>query len=251
MSFFRNLGMITLVLCLLQKVHAGAMIDTLTPKSYHLELSAGGNYSTTTPSKESIMFHHQVGLGLEKKKLELNTKATWIYELQNRSLTKNDFNFTLDFNYYLQENKKFYTWGLNNYQSAYSLKIRSQYQAGVGLAYELINTNHFFLRISDGVLWEASNIIKMEELINYATWRNSLRIQFKYGYKDLIHFNYIGYWQPSLMDFQDQQIKMTASLNIKIWKQLDFKIEGQYNLVTATHQSSTLLVYGVAYQVDL
>lgn len=236
--------------CLSEQVIATEISNDTIPAIDHLiELSIGGNYSTASPTKESMIYNNQIGYSVEKNKLQLNAKAHWIYELQNKSLSKNDFNFALDFNFYFQENKKFYVWGLNNYQTSFSLKIKNQYQAGLGLAYELINSNSFFLRISDGLIWEASDIIKSEEELIYETWRNSLRIQFKYNYTDFLKFAFTSYWQPSLKDFNDQHLKMDASLALKIWKQLDFKLEGQYNLVTATDQRNVLISYGLAYKV--
>lgn len=214
------------------------------------QISIGGNYSQSSSKKISMMFNNKLGYSVAKNQLALNANANWVYETQNKALSKNDFNFGLDFNYYFNDFKKFYAWGLNNYETAYSLKINHQYQAGAGLAYELIDNSILFLRLSNGLLWETSDIIDAGEQVLYETWRNSFRLQFRANYQDKVKFKYTGFWQPSLIDFEDQLLKMNAQLLIKIWKALDFKFEGQYNRVTRTKQENILLNYGFAYKIQ-
>lgn len=225
--------------------------ETEPQKTYYhtIKFNAGGNYSSASFDKISMMYNTALGYSIEKNNLALNANTDWVYELQNKELAKNDFGFGLDFNYYFNDSKRFYAWGLNNYQSAYSLKINHQYQAGAGLAYQIIDLPYFFLRVSDGFLWETSNIIESEEALLYDTWRNSFRLQVRSKVADRLNFKFTGFWQPSIIDFNDQLIKINSQLLINIWKQLDLKIEGQYNLVTKTEKENLLISYGFSYQL--
>lgn len=247
MKYFLSLIAVTAFLSL-SPIHAQQETEKNT--TYHtFQINTGGNYSQSSAKKVSMMFNNKLGYSVSKDKLVLNANASWVYETQNKTLSKNDFNFTLDFNYYFNEFKRFYGWGLNNYETAYSLKINHKYQAGVGLAYELIDDDVWFLRLSNGLLWETSNIIDAGEQLLYETWRNSFRLQFRAHYYEKIQFKYTGFWQPSIIDFDDQLLKMNAQLLIKIWKELDFKLEGQYNMVTRTKQENMLFTYGFSYKI--
>lgn len=175
----------------------------------------------------------------------MNVNSAWIYGNTPEKLTNNDFNATLDFNLY-KTFPHFYYWGLVNFTSSYSLKIKEQMQSGLGAAYRLIDQKDIMLNISDGILFERSNIIQEEGTeLGYQTFRNSLRLQFRLQYKELLTFNSVGFYQPSLQYGGDFIVTANISLGIKVWKWLSFTTAFTYNKVSRTQRENTLITYGL------
>src|ERR1700740_1743703 len=123
---------------------------------YYAGAIATGTLNKTNTS-HSYVLNNVVKFGIREKAISLNSYNSWAYGEQQKQLTNNDFNSTLDFNLY-KAPPHFYYWGLATYLSSYSLKVNSQYQGGAGLAYNIIDRKKVRLNISDGILYEQSDI---------------------------------------------------------------------------------------------
>ncbi|RYG24559.1 MAG: hypothetical protein EOO01_43315, partial [Chitinophagaceae bacterium] len=91
-----------------------------------------------TNDGDSYVLNNNVRFGVRRKDVSVNAASGWIYGEQNDRRTNNDFNASLDFNLY-KTFKHFYYWGLSTYEKSFSLKINDRFQAGLGVAYNIVD----------------------------------------------------------------------------------------------------------------
>lgn len=212
---------------------------------YYLGANLAGNINKTTGSV-NYLFNNGLKFGIQKDKIAFNTSNNWLYGENAGKLVNNDFVSSTDFNIYHKKKARFNYWGLINYTSSYSLKIKDQIQAGAGIAYKLIDKEAMMLRLSDGLLYENSNIVINDSTGQiYNTIRNSLRIQFRYKFKKSVSFESAAYWQPSLTLPDDNIVNITAGLNLKLLKWLSFTSKLNYINISRTQRENMLITYGI------
>jgi len=214
---------------------------------YYLGFRATGSYNRTV-ANEAYLFNNSLRFSLRKKDINLNSNTKWLYGQQNRRLTNNDVSSLLDFNLY-KTFPHFYYWGLLNYSSIYSLRINSQMQGGLGIAYNFFEHSNFVLNLSDGIIYDYSNIVLSDSTSDvYGSFRNSARIQIKWNIKDRVIFNGNTFLQSSLNYGNDYIVKADASLNIKVRKWLGLTATYSYNKMSRTGAETTLLTYGITLE---
>jgi Protein of unknown function, DUF481 len=209
-------------------------------------LQSTGTYNKTDHDN-SYLFNNGMKLGIKKKKISLNSTNSWIYGMQQKRLTNNDFVSTLDFDLYKLAPHAYY-WGLANYTSNFSLKINNQLQLGGGLAYNVIDRKRFQFNISDGIIWENSDIFLNDTVRDiYSTWRNSFRLQLKYS-AGILSVNGTSFIQNSLEFKNDYIFKADLELDIKILRWLSLAAGYTYNHFTRTNKENTLFTYGITIE---
>lgn len=209
-----------------------------------VNLSASGTFNRTTDGL-TYLLNNSIKYSMRKQSVVMNFGSGWVYGNTPEKLTNNDFNAALDVNLY-KTFPHFYYWGLVNFTSSYSLKIKEQVQTGLGAAYRLIDRKDMMLNLSNGILYERSNIIQEEGTdLGYHTFRNSFRLQYRMKYKELLTLNSVGFYQPSLQYGGDFIITANVSLGIKVWKWLSFTTALTYNNVSRTQRENTLITYGL------
>ncbi len=214
---------------------------------HFINLSATGNFNRTSDGV-TYLFNNSAKYSLRKKSIVLNANAAYLYGQTPENLTNNDVKTTLDFNLY-KTLPHFYYWGLVNFTSSYSLKINSQLQSGLGAAYRIIDEKQTMLSVSDGFLFESSNLQPEEDSsYQYQTVRNSLRIQFRTTYKDFISFNSTFFYQPSLAAFSDYLITANASLEFKLLKWMRLVTTFNYNKISRTERENFIFTYGLVIE---
>ena len=232
-----------LLLCLLMYSAASAQYTDST--QHHARFAATGSINRTAKGT-AYLFNNGLRLGMRRKKISLNANAGWVYGEQQNALTNNDFTAVSDANLYSDTGRKFYFWGLGSYTSSYSLKINNQVQAGAGIAYSFIDNGTWCLNLSDGLLYERSDIIKDDSTQEiYSTVRNSLRLVFRINYRERIIFDGRGYWQPSLLESEDYIIKSNLGLQFKLNSWLSFTSTVIYNNFNLTRSENLLFTYGL------
>ena len=214
---------------------------------YYAGLTSTATFNKTTGSS-SYLINNGVKLGTKKKDVTINSNNRWLYGRQDEGLTNNDFSSVWDLNLY-KTFPHFYYWGLLNYNSTYSLKINNQLQAGIGVAYNFFDKKEFTLNVSDGIIYDYSDLI-LEEGVRevYGTPRNSFRLQIKCNLKDKLVFSGTGFLQNSLQDLDDYIIKSDLSLSVKLKKWLSITSAYSFNQMTRTHTESWLLTYGITLE---
>lgn len=235
-------NLLFLLLCLCCATGAGAQYSDSV--HYHVNYSSTGAINKTNDG-DSYLLSNGLKLGVRQKRLSLNWNNNWVYGQQNRKLTNNDFLSSLDFNLY-SSLPHFYYWGLATYNTSYSLKIRNQFQAGLGAAYNVVDQPNAVLNLSDGFLYEYGDLIQNDTARDtYHTWRNSLRVQFRWTIREIVSLNGNAFWQPSLSDSHDYIVRSNVNLSLKLRKWLSLTTGFTYNRFNRTQRENMLITYGL------
>ena len=209
------------------------------------------NYTSTgiinaTNNSRSYVLNNALRFNISKKSLHLNSNSSWIYGEQQRQLTNNDFNSTLDFNIF-KTKSRFYYWGLAGYTKSYSLKINNRVQSGAGLAYNFIDTTTAFLNISDGILYENSSLKLNDSTNNYnSLFRNSFRLRYHFVIKEIIIFDGTNFLQNALGYSNDYIINFNNSVSVKLRKWLNLTAATSYNRNQKTNSENLLITFGLS-----
>lgn len=210
----------------------------------HLQFSASGNVNRSN-NATAYLLTNSARYSIRNKRTTLNTAATWLYGQLASRLTNNDFTTTTDFNLY-RDSSRFYSWALANFSSSYSLRIRNQVQVGVGAAYNFINTSTAWLNLSEGILYEASNLSTAEPSKNqYQTFRNSLRLAYRFVVKNTVTFQGTNFWQPALGSGDDYTIRASNSIGVKLNTWISLATTLSYNRFNRTGAENLLFTYGL------
>jgi hypothetical protein len=211
--------------------------DTL---HYHLNVNSTGSLNRTNTG-DSYLLNNAVNFGIKQKAITLNSTNSWIYGRQNNVLTNNDFSSSLYLNYY-QTFPHFYYWGLVNYNTSYSLKINNQLLTGAGIAYNFIDTKLYYLNLSDGILYDQSDLLTGKI---YHTYRNSLRLLFQFSIGHLVTVEGSNFLQNSLSNGSDYIIRSNTTALFRLYKWLSLTAALNYNRSNITGSENLLFTYGV------
>jgi len=215
--------------------------------NYVVNYSSTGSLNNTNDGK-SYLLNNGLKFGVRKKSVSLNFNNKWIYGKQNRQLTNNDFSSSLDFNLY-KTLPHFFYWGLVNYNTSKSLKVNNQLLAGAGIAYSIYDREDAYLNISDGILFDSSDLTLDNEIRDvYHTYRNSLRLSFRFVISKIIIVNSSSYFQSSLSNGSDYIMKSDSSLSFKVNKWLSLTTAFNFNRVARTDRQNSLLSYGLSFE---
>lgn len=211
---------------------------------YYTKFMTTGIINKTNDSRSFVM-NNAFTFSINKKKVSLNSNAAYIYGRQGGTLTNNDFTTGLNLDLF-KNTRKLYYWGLVSLSSSYSLKINHQVQAGGGVGYNVLNKEKAELVVSDGFLFEASSV-KTDSATNdrYNTVRNSLRIRHRWVINDLVSWEGMHFWQPSILKFDDYIIRSTTSVSIKLRRWLSVTSALTYNRFSRTNRDNLLVSFGL------
>lgn len=242
--------------CHLLKVFLFVLITALAKRAdaqfndstnYHTAFLSSGSINKTNDGT-AYLLNNALRFNLKKKDVSLNFTNNWIYGRQKGSLSNNDFSTALDFNLY-KTFPHFFYWGLANYNTSYSLKINNQLLAGVGIAYSFFDTPNTYLNISNGILFDKSDLMLANNLRdNYETYRNSFRLQFRFNISDRVVFDGSSFLQNSLQRESDYIIRSTTNLSFKLQKWLSLTTSLNYNRLNRTDSENLLFTYGLTLE---
>ncbi len=212
--------------------------------NYHLVYNSTGSLNRTRDGN-AYLLNNGLRFELKKKAVALNATNNWVYGKSNGSLTNNDFSSSVDFNLYKAIPHAYY-WGLLNYNTSYSLKINNQLLAGGGIAYSIFDKPDAYLNISDGILYDLSDINTSDTTREvYNTYRNSLRLQLHFVIRNLIIIDSGNFLQNSLTRKGDYIIRTTFGLGFKLSNWLTLNSNLSYNKISRTQSENLLLTYGL------
>lgn len=218
--------------------------------STHHYLNAGlsGTLNQSSGSKNYLL-SNALKYRFYKRKSELNANAAWIYGQNKEGITNNDVTTALDFNIYRDTASRLNYWGLAAYTSSYSLRINSQFQAGLGAAYKLIDNGLLYFRVSNGILFEQSDIAPTDSTREHDhTFRNSLRLQLRWHPYHALSFEGTSFWQPSIKHIDDYIVTCQLGLSLKLVKWLSLSTRLNYNRINRTGKENLLFTYGVLFE---
>lgn len=214
---------------------------------YYGKFSSTGSINTTQDGR-AYLLNNSFKLGVSKKKVVLNASGGWVFGEQDNVKTNNDFTSALDFSL-LRGVKKLYYWGLATYDKSYSLKINDRFQAGAGVAYNVVDRKGAYLSMSDGILFENSDLF-LEDTIRdvYHTYRNSFRLAYKFVIHDIVVIDGTHFLQNSLTHGNDYNIRSTSALSILLRKWLSITAAMTYNKLNRTGRENLLFNYGLTIE---
>lgn len=215
--------------------------------SYLVNYTSTGSLNSTNDGK-AYLLNNGFKFGVRKKTISLNFNNKWIYGKQNSRLTNNDFSSSLDFNLY-KTLPHFFYWGLVNYNTSRSLRVNNQLLAGAGIAYSIYDREDAYLNISNGILFDSSDLMQDNDLRDiYQTYRNSLRLSFRFVINKIIVINSSSFYQRSLSNGDDYILKSDSGLSFKLNKWLSLTTAYNFNRVARTDRQNSLLSYGLTFE---
>jgi hypothetical protein len=216
---------------------------------YVVKLTMSGVINKTNVST-SYLANNLIKFSITKKRTIMNTYGSWAYGKQDSILTNNDFNLSTDVSV-TGDHDFFYVWAFTAYDKSYSLKINNRSQTGVGIGFDLLKSTVVSLNLSDGFVYEYSDLIDASDQVAgnvvQQTFRNSFRMKYTLILKKIIIFQGSNYWQPSMDDRSNYIIKMNNSINVKLQKWVSFSVVNVYNKVSNTGKENFLLTYGLTF----
>ena len=211
---------------------------------YHTAFLSSGSINKTNDGT-AYLLNNAFKFNVKKKDISLNFNNNWIYGKQNGNQSNNDFSSSLDFNLY-KTFPHFFYWGLANYNTSYSLKINNQLLAGAGVAYSFFDSANAYLNLSDGILFDSSDLMLPNNLRDkYETYRNSVRLQFRFNISNRVVIDGSNFLQNSLKSQGDYVIRSTTNLSFKLQKWLSLTTSLNYNRVNRTNSENLLFTYGL------
>jgi len=241
---FKKIKFIALLCFILLARNANAQFNDST--FYHINFAPTGSINKANGST-AYLLNNNLKFNIRKKDVSLNFTNTWIYGRQNAGLTNNDYSSFVDFNLY-KGPEHFYYWGLLNYNTSYSLKINNQLLAGAGLAYSLIDKPNAYLNLSDGILYDASDLLISGDRSVYHTYRNSFRLAMKFNINNMVTLESNTFLQNSLDRKYDYIIRSTNSVSLKLRSWLSISSSLNYNRQNRTSSENLLFTYGINFE---
>lgn len=214
---------------------------------YFVAYAATGIINTTETSK-SYVFNNLLRANVNRNDVSFNSSYSWIYGKQNTVRSNNDFNVTADIGY-RKDSSRFDYWALANYDKSLSLSINHRLQYGGGLSYDIIKSNNNRLNVSEGLLYENSNLRLDNNVMDiYQTWRNSLRLKYYFHIKDIIALEGVHFLQNSLSMKTDFIIKSYSAFTLKIYRWVNFTTTLTYNKLNRLKRENLLLTVGLSFE---
>ena len=233
-------------LCMIQLAGYAQFNDTV---SHYINFSGTGNLNRTTPGGTTYLLNNAVKFMIDKKTFSVNSMASHIYGKNPTSKTNDDYLAILYVDI-LKGVQKFYYWGLTGFEKSFSLKVDSRFQAGVGVGYTFVNTDKANLELSDGFLYETSDLAITDKAgrTSYQTVRNSLRLKYHFVIKDIFTIDGVNFYQPSLTQGNDYILKLNTGLSVKLYRWLSFTTAFNYNRQNITNTENLLMTYGLSLE---
>ena len=234
--------LISLIIVLFNTISVKAQFNDST--HHYIKYSTTGIVNKTN-SANSFVLSNALRYSLKKNRTALNSSNSWVYGIQKKLVTNNDFNSTLDFNILHKDSSAFYYWGLLNYDISKSLNINNRIQSGLGVAYNFVDNKNWFVNLSTGFLYEHSNIQNTDNIkTEYSTTRLSTRFRYRLALSGNIVLDGTHFYQPSLQHGNDYIIKSVNALTIKVRKWLGVTAAANYNKISYTDRENLIITFG-------
>ncbi len=237
--------MVTICLCTMQLAGFAQFSDSV---DHYINVAGTGNLNRTNTGT-SYLLNNAVRFQIDKKKVSLNSMASYIYGRNPTGKTNDDVLAILNVDF-LKGVQKLYYWGLISYEKSFSLKVDSRFQAGVGVGYIFVKNKNANLEVSDGFLVETTDlsIPDKHDRTSYQALRNSLRVKYRFVINDIFRIDGTHFFQPSLTDGKDYILKLNTGVSVKLYKWLNFTSTFNYNRQNITATENLLMTYGLSFE---
>lgn len=215
--------------------------------NYYTNLTSTGIINKTN-DRDAYLLNNSFKFAIYKNRISFNSGATFIYGKLNNNISNRDFNAALDFNVF-NNSERLYYWGLASYESSFSLKINGRGQTGAGVGYLIINKPNAIINISDGPLYEYSDIATPEGSANvYETVRNSLRLKFRFIVNENLTIDGTHFAQHALRDRRDYILRSNTTIAYRLLRWLSFTSSVTYNKLNITGRENLIINFGLTFE---
>jgi hypothetical protein len=212
---------------------------------YHLIKYASTGVLNETNERSNYLLNNAFTFNISKKKITFNSNIGWIYGAQQKTITNNDISANVDVDY-LKNVQKLYYWGLLSFDKSFSLKINYRGQVGGGVGYHLIKKETANLVLSDGLLYETSDLYDKDlGPDKYQTIRNSFRVKYRFNIKEAVVIDGLHFLQNSLLSIEDYNIRSLTNVTVKLRKWLGITGSLNYNKLSRTNRENLFITYGL------
>ncbi len=182
------------------------------------------------------------------------TKNSYLYQEFGKSKADEDI-LSLNF-LYLNPKKKFYPLALGFFSSNFRRRIDMRFLVGGGVTYQVLEHKKHWLKAAltseyENTFFNETNFSrsKYDGLKTIETIRATLWVNGKYKlFKDKVIISHESYIQPSLEDSDNYRWQADLSLELPLWKYLNFKINYIYTfesvVIENQSQEDQFLTFG-------
>ena len=214
---------------LLFPLFISAQINESDTLKFKADISLTGIYQAG--NVETLIFRAKSGLSVKPwKKWVFKTQNSYVYQEFGRNKADEDI-LSLNFIYF-NPDKKLYPFTLGFLSTNFRREIDLRYLVGAGFTYQPLNKKRHWLKFSISCEYEKTDF----DLSNFNrseyngsqyidTFRGTIWINGKYHLlKNKVIFSHESYFQPSLEKSNNFRWQADFSLELPIWKFLNFKI---------------------------
>lgn len=215
--------------------------------NYYLNFSSTGIINKTN-DRNAYVLNNNLKFSLYKKSHSLNTTHGLVYGEQQGKLTNRDLTSALDFN--LFQTPRSYYWGLASFERSFSLKINHRLQTGLGIGYNIVDRANAVVVISDGILYERSDLYDNAETGNnrYETFRNSFRLKFRFLAGKAVTIDGTDFLQHALDNGHDYIVRSNTNVSVRLMRWLSFTTTVTYNKLNLTRRENLLINFGLTLE---
>ena len=180
---------------------------------------------------ETLIFRAKSELGYKPlKKWVFKTRNSYVIQAFGKEKADEDI-LSLNF-FYFNPERKFYPLVLGIVSTNFRREIDLRYLIGGGITYQVLNHKKHWLKFSITSEYEQTDFVKADfnrteynEGRTISTFRGTIWVNGKYHlFKDKMIFSHESFFQPSLERSNNFRWQADLSLELPIWKFLNFKI---------------------------
>ncbi|WP_439152793.1 DUF481 domain-containing protein [Winogradskyella sp.] len=238
---------------LLLPIFISAQINESDTLSVKASLSLTGFWQSG--NVETLIFRAKSDLSFKPwKKWVFKNQNSYVYQEFGKVKADEDI-LSLNF-LYLNPDRKIYPFVLGFFSTNFRREIDSRYLVGAGATFQLLSKDKNWLKLSLSSEYEHTAFSKID--FNYSdydgsksinTLRGTIWLNGKYNLvKDKIILTHESYFQPSLEQSDNFRWQADVSLELPIWKFLNFKINYRHTfesiVIENQKQEDTFLTFG-------
>ena len=191
----------------------------------------------------------------------------FIFKTQNSLLYQEFFEkkadqdiFSRNYLYFKPQNK-FYPYAIGYVSTNFRRKIDHRYFAGIGLTWQVVQTELHSVKLSTNTIYESSvfdsqvfNFPEFDGKDNIRLWRQSIYLRGIHRIlENKLTVFYDAFWQPHLLRSKNFRYQVNIGMDLPVWKGLNMNANyllGFENVVAEkVLQKDSIFSFGLSYQI--
>lgn len=242
-----------LFLILFSPLYLFAQINESDTLNFKADLSLTGFYQGG--NVETFIFRAQSGLTYKPfKKWVYKNSSSYVYQEFGKQKADEDI-LSLNFLYF-NPNRRLYPLALGFISTNFRRNIDIRYLVGGGFTYQILNKKSNWLKLALSSEYEKTKFGSTDFTISeydgnevIETVRTTIWLRGKYKlFKDKMIIAHESYYQPSLEDNKNYRWQANLSLELPLWKHLNFKINYMHTfesvVIANQNRRDNILTFG-------